>query len=460
MSLAPARGATRRLGLLRRATVGRVLAVGLASTGWMTLAGSGAAARAAGWLRPFTIAPAAARDLLAPQFAPSPSGLAALGFSSEDPDRPSLARAYVVLPGRDRLFAAPQHVKGAEQVLAMGYDGSDLDVLVGASPRGLACCSSVRALTLGPRGRLVRRRLLVSGLAGATVAQLVEQPGGVLASIATERGVWISLSRSSGPFGVAKRVSADGTLPELLGSAAIGPDASIVAWTARRGLYGPPPRTITAATNQGGGVRGEPKTVVSVPAAHTIDELAVAGGPRGGPILAWVESWDGVSGRYHSEVRLTDPDRGVPIVRVSAAADVASGLSLTSDSDGNAVLAWRACRSDGGCVVRAALKPAGRRIAAAVGLGAIDPGELPVVAANPWTAGRTGVGALVGWISHGHVLAAAARPGAARVGTTRIVSRTDFASDLTLAFTARGEGLAAWIQGTFAQSIVGASYRG
>jgi hypothetical protein len=87
-------------------------------------------------------------------------------------------------------------------------------------------------------------------------------------------------------------------------------------------------------------------------------------------------------------------------------------------------------------------------------LSAVDASQTPAVAVAP-----TGE-ALLGWVSQGHVFAAEARPGASQLGPARIVSRTGFAADLTLAFGPARQALAAWTQGTVAQSVMGAVYSG
>jgi hypothetical protein len=101
----------------------------------------------------------------------------------------------------------------------------------------------------------------------------------------------------------------------------------------------------------------------------------------------------------------------------------------------------------------AALRSAGGRFGRAARLGPIDASGGPKVTIAP--SGE----ALVGWIERGHVVIADRRPGARALGAGRVVSRTNLAAALALAFGPGGEALAAWTQATLAPAVVGAVYR-
>jgi hypothetical protein len=65
---------------------------------------------------------------------------------------------------------------------------------------------------------------------------------------------------------------------------------------------------------------------------------------------------------------------------------------------------------------------------------------------------------VVGWIDGGRVLAAARARRARRFAPTRVVSGTSSAMDLTLGFGPSG-ALAAWSEGTFTETVMGAVFK-
>jgi hypothetical protein len=87
-------------------------------------------------------------------------------------------------------------------------------------------------------------------------------------------------------------------------------------------------------------------------------------------------------------------------------------------------------------------------------LGSIDASEEPAAAVGPH--GQV----LVGWVRGGRPVAATAASAGGRFGAAATLSSTTFALDVTVAFGARGAGLAAWTQGTLNPSVVGAAYSG
>src|SRR5205807_10200630 len=111
---------------------------------------------------------------------------------------------------------------------------------------------------------------------------------------------------------------------------------------------------------------------------------------------------------------------------------IASGLTFAADARGDQVLAFKTCTWTASCAVRAAVRAAGKSFGRPVRLGSIDAAEAPVVGLAP--AGE----ALLGWIDRGHVLAAALRPSGSRFAAPHVVSRTNYAANLALAFSPRG----------------------
>jgi hypothetical protein len=168
--------------------------------------------------------------------------------------------------------------------------------------------------------------------------------------------------------------------------------------------------------------------------------------------VAWVEGWFDAAGRFHSQVMVADLTNTIRRHALSAGNELAAGLSFAADPAGGQALAWKACGGSGDCQLRDSLRPANGHFSAVQRLGSIDASESPAVTVSP--AGQ----ALLGWIRDGHVLAAQARSGAHRFGSTRTVSATTFATDLSLAFGPSGQALAAWTQGTLAQAVMGAVY--
>src|SRR5262249_45349887 len=157
----------------------------------------------------------------------------------------------------------------------------------GASPKGLSCCSSVQVRSSSKGGGFGAPRTLISGLAGATVADIVALPERLLAAFATEHGVWVSQTTgATGRFAPVRRLTAPTALPESLAASSLPKGESVVAWSARPNRSAAGPTKIFVAR---GSVKQAPRrtaTTISVPADHRIDELAVAQNPSG-PTVAW-----------------------------------------------------------------------------------------------------------------------------------------------------------------------------
>jgi hypothetical protein len=325
-----------------------------------------------------------------------------------------------------------------------------LELLTGTSPAGWACCSSVRVLAGGAGGRFGAPRTLVSGLTGATIGRLLTLTDGrMLAAIATDRGVWVSQSAGGDRFGAAHRLTAAGDRPQSLAATGLPDDHSAVAWTAGSGSVAS--RIFVAVGSRLKGPSGR-RAAVSVPAGHQIDELDLAASGST-PTVAWIESWLDGAGRLHSEPVAADLTRVVRPHLFSAEGEQASRVALAADARGDQMIAWSACASSGSCSVMAALRVAGGRFRRAIRLGPSDASGGPQVAIAP--SGE----ALVGWIERRQVVVADRRPGARALAAGKVISRTNLAANLALAFGPGGEALAAWTQATLAPAVVGAVYR-
>ncbi len=189
---------------------------------------------------------------------------------------------------------------------------------------------------------------------------------------------------------------------------------------------------------------------MAVGGGRQIDELGLAPG-RGVATAAWIESWSDRGGGFHSQAAVSDlggRPRALPV-----AGQLASGLTVAGDARGDQVIAWRSCTATPSCTVRAVVRTAGGRFGQPVSVGAVDASQDPVAAISA----RGEV--LVGWIIGGQVAATTRTRGASGFTAARIVSSTNDASDLALAFGPGSEALAAWTEGTSAPQLTGAVYR-
>ena len=408
-------------------------------------------AASAGWGRPFTLAPPASLDVIPPQIAFSPFGAAAVGYGIQDEDVPANSTAFAAGRTARGKIDRPRKIGDAQQILSLAYRGQNLELLTGTSPKGLSCCSSVQARGSSKDGGFGPARTLISGLAGATIGRIVALPDGLLAVIATEHGVWVAQSAPSGRYGSVLRLTAPSALPEAMDASSLPNGQSAVAWTARpnRGAAGPT-KIFVAKGSQKRPPRGA-GTTITVPAGHRIDELALAASPSV-PTVAWVESWFDAAGAFHSRVVAEDVRSKAKARPLSSPDELAAGLSFAADAKGEQALAWKACDSTGDCSVRAVVRPARGHFSPVAALPAVDASQTPAV-----TVSSRGV-ALIAWIQSGHVLAAQASPRSTRFGAAHVVSITNFAADLTLAFGPGRQALAAWTQGTLNQSVIGAVF--
>lgn len=366
----------------------------------------------------------------------------------QDEDDPTQSLALLTWSPAHGAFLQPRPLAGDQQTLAVGYRGRDLLALAGTSPTGQSCCSSVVAVGPASHGSPGPQRELLSGLAGATAAQLLVTGGRVLAVVGTERGVWVAQASGGGlRFGSPRRLSGRRQLPQAFDAVARGDGRTIVAWAARTdAVTGPGPRTISVSRGASGRPPGGARTLLTVARGHEVDELALAAGP-GPPTVAWVESWFDRAGRYHAQVRAADLTARLRPVTLSGAQDAVAGIAFAGGRGGDQILAWKACARSGACAAWATTRRGGA-FGRPTRLGTIDAGQSPVTTVTD--GGRT----VVAWVAGGHVLAATGTTSGP--GRPQVVSRTSFASDLALTADAAGGALAVWTQGTLAQSLVAA----
>jgi hypothetical protein len=421
-------------------------------------AGIGAAlapVAAAAWGRPFQFAKPGALDHLGPELTFSSGGAAAAAFGIADIDAPGVSQAFLTTRSAQGAMSSPRAIAGAQQILALAYDGGSLELLTGSSPPGLDCCSSAQAVAIGAGGRPGAPRTVVGGLTGATDGRLLTLADGqMLAVVATERGVWAAQSTRADRFGAAHLLTGAGQMPQSIDAAWLGGENTIVAWTAATGPAG---AAVARGIEVSGGTRLSPPhralNLLTVPAGHSIDELTVAR-EGAGATAAWIESWYDAHGAYHSQVEAADLTAHPVAHPVSPGAALASGLSFAADASGDQALAWESCTLQDVCQAQAALRSATTSFSGPRTLGAIDPAQQPAVAVGPH--GQV----LVGWVRGGQPVAAVApRTGSgAGFGSPATLSTSTYALNVTVAFGPRRQALAAWSQGTLAPSIVGAAY--
>ncbi len=401
----------------------------------------------AGWAAPFELTAPGSLDYVGPQLGYSAQGASAAAFSVSDVDVPGSSQAYLVGRSAGGKVGRPRAVSGAGEVLGLTYAGRSLELLVGSSPKGEDCCSTAEAVPVSASGRIGRAQALVGGLTGHTQGQLVALAGGqMLAAVATERGVWVAQSSRSGRFGSQHLVSDKGQQPIAMSAAWLGGGASVVAWTAGRGVIGAiAPRAIDYATGTRSQAPHHSRVAVTVPPGHRIDELSVVRHGNG-ETLAWIESWYDAKGAYHSRVQASDLSKAAKTRALSPDDRLASGLAFASDAAGDEGLTWESCTTSDACAVQAAGRPAKGGFGRAKTLGSIDAYQSPALTISP----RGQI--VIAWVRGGHPVASAG------FGSPTVLSPTTFATDPAVAFGPRNEAIAAWTQGTLHPSVVGATY--
>jgi hypothetical protein len=421
----------------------------------VALAASAPAAQA-GWGRPFELTTPGSLDLIGAQLAFAPSGASAAAYGVEDVDTPGDSQAFVTPRSPSGAVGAPKPIGSAKQVLALSFDGSALQLLTGVSPSALACCSSVQAVRLTAGGTLQPPRTLVGGLTGPTAAQLLTLGnGGMLAAVATERGLWVLQAAHGNRFGSQHRLSGANQIPQSMSAAWQGGRSSIVAWTSARGPAGTAdPRTIYYAVGSSRGAPRRVRKLLTVASSHRIDELGVAR-RRAGATAAWVESWYDKKASFHSVVRAADVGADPGIRDLSPAGQLATAVTISADAAGDQAVAWKTCRANGSCTAQAAVRGARSTFAGHSSFAGIDPGDEPAAAVGP--RGQ----AIVAWVRSGQPTAAVGSAHNRRFGAATTLSKTaQFAANLAVAFGPRRQALAVWSQGTLNPSVVGAAYTG
>jgi hypothetical protein len=408
-----------------------------------------APAAAAGWSKPFQFQKPGTLDAIAPQLTFAPGGGSTAAFGTLQVDVPGTAQAqYVQRTGGGRVGAV-RDVPGARRILAMSYDGPQLELLAGTSGRLQDCCSAVEAIRVSSGGRPQRPHRLVPNLAGFTQGALLTLAGGrMLAAVATERGVWVSQSVASNRFVGDQRISPNRQLPVSMDAASLGGSGSVVAWSAGSGNVAGAtvPSRIWVADGTAKHAPAHAKVAVTVPSGHRIDQVALARA-HSGATLAWIESWYDKRGAYHARVMTSDIGSHPSPRPLSPAGRIASGLSLAGDASGDQGTVWESCTAGGSCTVQGAGRPAGGRFSGLKTLGAIDPTQQPSLAIAP--SGQL----LAGWARGGHPVASVG------FGRVTALSETTYAYAVTVAYGPKHVALASWDQGTLNPSVVASAYR-
>jgi hypothetical protein len=409
-------------------------------------------AGASGWSRPAEVFPPTSLEIMGTQVASSPAGAAAVAFDQVNVDAQATAGAFVALAAPGGGFGPAQAVPGAQEVLALAYVGSTLELLTASAPAGQSCCTTVQVVRRGARSGFGRPQTLVDDAGGGTSGRLVAlSDGRMLAVIAAPERLWASEARGAGSFGTPRGLTAAGSAPAALAATATADGGSAIVWT--QGAGG----NIFGASARGGATPSRRRTLLTAPAAHAVDGVQLAAGPAG-LNLAWTESWNDAAGDYHSEVMAAElAALGRPLrPRVlSAPAAVASALLLAGDTDGGEVAAWEDCTFTlQPCSVQTRVRPATpirtrhkkRRAAPWFGPvsnpGEVDAGESPVLAM------ASDGGALLGWITGGRAVVAGLASGAPHFGSAGAPLSGTLADDLALGIGPGGDAVAAWTQGS------------
>jgi hypothetical protein len=416
----------------------------------------GAAAPArAGWASPVRIAGPYSLDVLAPQLAFSSGGETAVGYGVQNEDHAIGSQGFAAVSGKNGKLSAALRVPDAQEVLAVAFDGTDPVLLIGASQGTRPCCSFARLVRISG-GKLQRPRTVIRRLSGATDGQLVALGGGRMLSVAaTAEAVWAQQGKDTDRPPAARRLTPKGAGPQTLSAVMLRGGHTVVAWTAAPLTPAPTvaPAMIMSADGTANRTPRRPHIAVRVATGHQIDELAL-GRSGGSATAAWIESFTDTAGKPHSEAAVADLGRNIHRRSFEVPGMLASGLSLAADPSGAQVLAWKVCTLLGSCHVEAVVKDGGRTFGSPMTLGRIDASQAPAAAiSNSGTA-------LVGWIDGGRVFAAARARRARRFVPPHLVSGTDSAMDLTLGFGPGKTAMAAWSEGTFTETLMGAVFKG
>jgi len=421
-----------------------------------------AAPAAAGWTRPVQIATTNSIEVLGPQVASSASGTAAVSFNEVDLDAQATASAFLALAAPHGPFSTAQIVPRVQEILALAYSGSTLELLTASGPSGQPCCSIAQVLRLRPGSGFGRPQTIATGLGGGTTGRLVALADGrMLAVVGGPQRLWATEARGSGSFAPARGLTRSGSGPAALAVTGTPEGGSAVVWTQGSGGQ------VFGAAATAGATPSRRHILLTVGAGHAVNGLQLVPGPDG-LTMGWTESFSDSTGAYHSQAMaadLTGFARPVRARGLSAPADVASSLALASDGKGGEVATWEVCSPTSlACALDATSRPDAppvrkvkkgkkakpvrvRWFGAPSRLGSIDAGESPdlTMAANRE--------ALEGWITGGRVVLAELLPDATRFGAARHTLSGTLADNLALGFGPTGEAVASWTQGTYSPNV-------
>ena len=416
------------------------------------LFGALTATAGARWSAPVQVSAPTSTQILGTQIATSPTGAAAVSFNEVNLEAQGTAGAFVALASPHRAFGAARAVPRTQEILAIAFSGSTLELLTASGPPGQPCCSTAKVVQLRAGSGFARSQTIVTNVGGGATGRLVPLDNGrMLAVIAGPQRLWVTEARGTGRFGAPRGLTRAGSSPAALAVTAIRGGGSAVVWTQGSG------QNVFGASAGPGATPSRSRTLLTVPPGHAIDNLQLVSRPAG-LTLGWTESWNDAAGAYHARAMAADLaglGQAVRARALSAPGDVASALALAGDATGDEVAAWDVCApASQVCVVQSSVRVTGgaRRARRAgwfgspSGVGQIDPGDSPVdtMAANGAT--------LLGWITGSRVVLASKRPSAAQFGPPRPDS-PGLADNLALASSPIGAGVAAWSQGTFAPAV-------
>ena len=164
----------------------------------------------------------------------------------------------------------------AKQILALGWRDRSETLLIGTATSSETCCSAAQTRLASGRGGA---HTIISGLAGATEGRLVPFAGRMLAAVATERGVWVAQSDTRGRFGRTHKLTGAGVTVGAIDAVAAPQNDTVTAWADTGNGDSSATNAIAVARGSAKSVPGSSRLIISLPAGHSIDELALAPAP-------------------------------------------------------------------------------------------------------------------------------------------------------------------------------------
>lgn len=434
------------------------------------ISGALAAPASAGWSRPAEVSGPTSIQIIGTQVASSPAGAAAVAFNEVNLDAQATAGAYVALASPHGTFGVAHAVPGAQEILAVAYSGTTLELLTASGLPNQPCCSDVQVIRRGPRSGFGPPQTIVTDAGGGTTGSLVPLTNGrMLAVIGAPQQLWATEARGAGRFGRLRGLTPAGSAPAAIAVTGTPGGGSAVVWT--QGAGG----DIFGASAGPGATPSRRRTLFAVPAGHAVDGLQLVSQPAG-LTVGWTEDYNDAGGAYHAQAFASDlVGLGTPLRprALSAPADVTSELALASDENGDEVATWEVCSpSSPACTLQTRVrhdevlpsrakkkkkkkikvKPL-RWFGPVANLGKIDPGESPQLT-------MAGDGrALLGWITGARVAVAEMPSGANRLGASPRFISGGLADDVALGFGPGGAAVAAWTQGTYAPDVFASELR-